>query len=348
MRYMRKSVCEKDDKSSEKLPWLPEFDRLLIAGIKRGPAMKKEAINKILQLAPHWTRGDCWRRIKELRRAAKRAALEERHPAKTKKSREAPAAPRPVSRPWTPADDDRLLNLAGYEPVKRIAQRLDRSVRAVRFRMAALGMSARVTDAWSLRALWKMLRVRPSRLRYFIGNGLLKVRDARITANSLATLCDENQPSVAPATLERVTSALVKGAEGYTWERAADLLGVTVAQVQSGISAGQLRVVDTFVTDRSFEEFCKKHGDRINMTLIDPATAKWLVSEYGVSQSATNGTTVSRVQKHALVVRACHCGRKIAGNAYFRHSRTCQSVAAASTQSPNRASRAQLSESMER
>ena len=47
---MRKSVCVKDDKSNKTLPWLPEFDRLLIAGIKHGPAMKKEAINKIL----HW------------------------------------------------------------------------------------------------------------------------------------------------------------------------------------------------------------------------------------------------------------------------------------------------------
>ena len=121
-----------------------------------------------------------------------------------------------------------------------------------------------------------------------------------------------------------------------------------MAEVQSSISAGQLRLVDTFVTDRSFEEFCRKHGDQINMTLIDPATAKWLVSEYGVSQSATDGTTVSRVQKHALVIRACHCGRKIAGNAYFRHVRTCQSVAAASTQSPDQASRARFSESLER
>ena len=220
-----------------------------------------------------------------------------------------------------------MLNLAGYEPVKRIAQRLDRSVRAVRFRMAALGISARVTDAWSLRALWKMLRVRPSRLSYLIGNGPLKVRDARISATSLAAFCEQNQPFVGPSAIERVTAALVRGGEGYTWERAADLLGVTVAQVQSGISVGQLRVVDTFVTDRAFEEFCKKHGDRINMTLIDPATAKWLVSEYGVSQSATNGMTVSRVQKHALVIRACHCGRKIAGNAYFRHVRVCQDTA---------------------
>ncbi len=323
---MRKSVCVKDDKSNKTLPWLPEFDRLLIAGIKHGPTMKKDAINKVLQLAPHWTRGDCWQRINELRRAAKRVALKERPAAKAKKSGEA-AARRPFRRLWTPADDDRLLNLAGYEPVRRIAQRLDRSVVAVRFRMAALGMSARVTDAWSLRALWKMLRVRPSRLTYFIGNGLLRVRDARISASSLAAFCDQNRPSLAPSTLQRVTATRAKGEEGYTWERAADLLGVTVAEVQTSISAGQLRLVDTFVTDRSFEEFCKKHGDRINMSLIDSATARWLVSEYGVSQSATNGMTVSRVQKHALVIRACHCGRKIAGNAYFRHVRVCQTTA---------------------
>src|SRR5664279_4618570 len=214
--------------------------------------------------------------------------------------------------------------------------------------MAALGMSARVTDAWSLRALCKLLRIRPSRLRDFIGNGLLRVRDARISASSLAAFCERNQPSLGPSIVERVTAALVKGDEGYTWERAAELLGVTVAQVQSSISAGQLRLVDTFVTDRSCEELCKKHGDRSNKKMIDPATAKLLVSEYGVSQSAANGMTVSRVQKHALVIRACHCGRKIAGNAYFRHVRTCQSVAAASAQSPNQASRAQFSESLER
>ena len=91
-----------------------------------------------------------------------------------------------MSKPWTPADDDRLLNLAGYEPVPKIAQRLGRSVRAVRFRMGALGMSAKVTDGWSLRALQKLLRVGPARLRYLIGHGLLRVRDAHITAASLA------------------------------------------------------------------------------------------------------------------------------------------------------------------
>jgi len=85
-------------------------------------------------------------------------------------------------------------------------------------------------------------------------------------------------------------------------------------------------VLDTFVTDRAFEEFCRRHGDKLNLALIEPATAKWLVSEYGVSQSAPNGTTVPRVQKHVLVIRACGCGRKIAGNAYFRHVRVCQTT----------------------
>jgi len=89
------------------------------------------------------------------------------------------------------------------------------------------------------------------------------------------------------------------------------------------ISAGQLKLVDTFVTDRSFEGFCRKHGNEINMALIDPATRGWLVSEYGVSETV-DGKLVPRAQKHALVIRECRCGRKIAGNVYFRHVRHCR------------------------
>jgi hypothetical protein len=318
---MPRAQGQKGNKSSKQLA---AIDRLLIAGIKQGPAKKRDAINRILELVPEWTRGDCWQRIRKLRKTSELAALEEHRPGQTKKLGDAAAARRPVSRPWTPADDDRLLNLAGYEPVKRIAQRMGRSVRAVRFRIAALGMSARVTDAWSLRALRRMLRVRSSRLRYFIGNGLLRVRDARISAPSLAAFCEKNGATWDPSVLERVAAALDKDADAFSWKRVAGLLGVPLAQVQSLVSGGQLKLADPFVTDRSFEEFCRKHGDVLNMALIDPATAKWLVSEYGVSPSAAHGRAVSRVQKHALVIRACQCGRKIAGNAYFRHVKICQ------------------------
>ncbi len=88
-------------------------------------------------------------------------------------------------------------------------------------------------------------------------------------------------------------------------------------------------VADPFVTDRAFEDFCKKYGHELKASLIDPPIAKWLVEEYGASELATRAGIVSRAQKHALVVRACHCGRKIAGNAYFRHLRSCQSMAEA-------------------
>jgi hypothetical protein len=93
--------------------------------------------------------------------------------------------------------------------------------------------------------------------------------------------------------------------------------------------------MDTFVTDRSFEEFCKNHGEELKASLIDAPIAKWLVSEYGVSEAAANGGNVSRARKHALVIRTCKCGRKIAGNPYFRHLRACSSAGAAPSGGPS-------------
>jgi hypothetical protein len=101
-------------------------------------------------------------------------------------------------------------------------------------------------------------------------------------------------------------------------------LNLEVDDVQKLISTGQLRVVDTFVTERAFEEFCRKHGDAINMALIDPPTRKWMSSEYGVPDQV-DGRTLPRAQKHALIIRVCKCGRKISGNVYYRHIRHCRS-----------------------
>jgi|SRR5271157_236061 len=197
---MPKAQGQKGNKPSKQLA---AIDRLLIAGIKQGPAKKRDAINRILEIVPEWTRGDCWQRIKDLRKTPELAALEEHQPGRAKKSGEAAPARRPVSRPWTPTDDDRLLNLAGYEPVKRIAQRMGRSIRAVRFRIAALGMSARVTDGWSLRTLMATLRVRHSRVRRLIGSGVLRVRDPRIATGSLAAFVKKNRVSLEPSVVER-------------------------------------------------------------------------------------------------------------------------------------------------
>src|SRR5208283_1442927 len=312
---------------------LATIDRLLVASMKQGPAKKKDAINKILQLVPGWTREDCWERIRHLRKNPEFAAPAENHSNRAKRlegtrplRRQPSTAP---SGPWTPADDDKLLKLVGYEPAKKIARRLGRSERAVRCRLGALGISGKVTDGWSLRTLQTTLRVRRPRLRQLIGKGMLKVRDPRISASSLATLCDKIRAPLDPSAIKRIAAALANGNEAYSWERAANLLGVPVPQVQAWISAGQLRVVDTFVTDRSFEEFCKKHSGEINTALMDPPTAKWLVNEYGASEIATKSASVSRARKHALVSRTCTCGRRIAGNPYFQHVKVCRSAVAA-------------------
>ena len=168
-----------------------------------------------------------------------------------------------------------------------------------------------------------MLRVCATKLCYLVGNGMLRVRDPRISAVSLAFFCDKRCASLESSTADSVAAALANGGEAYSWERVASLLRVAETPVRAWISTGQLRVIDPFVSERAFQEFCRKHGHELNGSLIDPPIAKWLVKEYGVLELAANTGIVSRAQKHALVIRACRCGRKIAGNAYFRHIRTC-------------------------
>ncbi|HJT71551.1 MAG TPA: hypothetical protein VJ731_15230 [Terriglobales bacterium] len=301
---------------------LPAIDQLLVAGIKLGPQKKHDAINKILELVPGWKRGDCWRRIRQLRRTPALAV-----PSPEQDLRKADGNGffhRPFSRPWLKEDDDKLLDLAGYEPVTKIAERLGRSVRAVRFRLGALGMSARVKDGWSQRGLRKLLRVSRARLRYLVASGMLRVRDPRITGSSLTHLYEKKYPIGENANDHRPRAAIVEQA-AHSWKRAANILGITTDDTQRLISEGKLKLLDTFVTDRSFEDFCRKHGSEINLSLMDPATKKWLMGEYGISESA-DSKVVPRAKKHALIVRECTCGRRVAGNVYFRHVRHCQSA----------------------
>lgn len=313
--------------------FLPAIDRVLITGIKLGSAGKRQAINRVLQLIPEWKRGDCWQRIRHLRKIAKLEALQVHPPNGRAPEANLVRAGRSWH-PWTEEDDDKLLNWAGYEPVDKIAQRLSRSSRAVRFRLCSLGMSGRVSDGWSLRALQKLLRVSPARLRQFIGSGMLRVRDPRVTVKSLARFCQRNCTSLDPAAVSRVAALTATRKEAYSWERVAGLLGVDINQVQGLISAGHLKVMDTFVTDRSFEEFCKKYASKTNLTLIDPATQKWLIQEYGLLAGQPNGRNVPRAQKHALTVRTCECGRSIAGNVYFRHLKSCKVAKRQSVRTP--------------
>jgi hypothetical protein len=347
--------------------WLPEIDRLLIVGMKHGPQGIREATNKVLALRAGLTRADCWKRLRVLREAGKGSHPAPRNwPAQVKellregyqqggeKKRQAIKAVRDLypglpsntpsrfarrqgwipkttqtlgRRPWTDLEERKLWELAGYETASRIADRLGRSEGAVRFRLKSLGLSVKVKDGWSFRALQEMLHVGPSKLRRFIAEGSLRVRDPRISATSLVALRENRISAGAVATeaVEGVPQKLRKNASSYSWGSAAKLLGVDVGQVREWIVQGKLKIVDGFVTDRAFQDFCKKRGLELNSALLGNEVRDWLVDGYSLPMSdETVRPLVPGNQKHALVTRRCPgCRRPMRGNIFFRHIKTC-------------------------
>jgi hypothetical protein len=140
------------------------------------------------------------------------------------------------------------------------------------------------------------------------------LRDDRIAAGTLATEAVEGAPQ-----------KLRKNGNGYSWGSAAKLLGTDVGQVREWIVEGKLRIVDGFVTERAFQDFCKKRGLELNGALLGNEVRDWLVDGYSLPIC---DETVQRLvpgnQKHALVTRRCPgCRRPMRGNIFFRHIKTC-------------------------
>ncbi len=350
------------------IAWLPELDRILIVGMKHGPRGVREATNKVLALRAGLTRADCWKRLRSLRGSGNRnypaprfwpagvkellregyrqggetkrealKALRELYPGvpSNTPSRFArrqgwlPKSNQRRRRLWTEREERRLWELAGYEPASRIAERLGRSEGAVRFHLKSLGLSVRVKDGWSFRALQEMLHVGPSKLRRFIADGSLRVRDPRISGESLATLWERTMASpdssAGPSETERLGKKLRRRRHGYSWGSAAKLLGVDVEQVQCWIARGELRIVDGFVTERAFQDFCGKRGSELNSALVGKEVRDWLTEGYSLPVSSPKDTAaMPPTERHALVVHRCPaCRRQIRGNIYFRHVKNC-------------------------
>jgi hypothetical protein len=357
---------------SRSSPWLPEIDQILLVGLKHGRLGIREATNKVVALRAGLTRADCWKRLRFLRESNNgnhpaprnwpqevKDLLRKGYHEGGQKKRQALKAIRELypglpshtlsrfarrqgwlkntasdhkTRPWTDHEERKLWELAGYEPAVRIGERLGRSEAAVRCRLKMLGLSVRVKDGWSFRALQQLLHVGPCKLRRFVVQGSLRVRDPRISASSLIALWESRIASTITPAIDGPAEALRKkfrkGPNAYSWGSAVRLLGVSMEQMREWIVIGELKIVDGFVTERAFQDFCRKCGAELNGVLLGDEIRDWLADGYTLRLPTDESPgSVPSCAKHALVTRQCpKCQRRMRGNVFFRHVKNCKGL----------------------
>jgi hypothetical protein len=356
--------------NNRKVGWLPEIDRLLHVGMKHGPKGIREVKKRLKQLAPGLTPGEIWKRMRHLREnssdghrdprqwppeiiqllkdgyqyggSRKKEALKilrEQYPGVpsyviSRLARQQGWSQKPrtwnMRRPWTPYEEELLRRLAGYDSLQQIARNLRRTTAAVQFRLKAQGLSGKVKDGISLQAFKKMFHVGDRKAYGWIAEGALRVRDPRISARSLIRFCSKHKESLAAAAVANVEVETRSAAMGYSWDRVATLLGVLPDRVQHLVASQELKVVDTLISDKAFEQFCRScgmdRGPKLNLSLMKAPILEWLVKEYSMAIPDAASQPVSPFVKQALVARVCgKCKREIRGNTYFAHIRKCRS-----------------------
>jgi hypothetical protein len=226
----------------------------------------------------------------------------------------------------------------------------------VRYRLALLGKSTRVhKEGYARRALAEELHLGSKTIQRLIVEGLLEVRDPRITKRSLDDLCKSLQASGAPGARSRedegppsegqelveipkIGNALEPDRKGpgtiptrssrakRFWAEAARALGIGVETVEQHIAKGVLKLQDSRITEKSLRNLCRRHGSLINYGFLNQETRAWLRESLDLFPNAgeTAAKQMEASRKHAQTVRKCEaCGRAIRGNVYFRHIKSC-------------------------
>lgn len=317
--------------------WSAEDDQILSRGYEEGCSGKQKAIRELLKRHPDWRPHVIWKRAAKLHLIRK---LSKRWQDRSRSA-------------WSEHDNQLLLNLAGYKTPRTIARMLHRSEAAVRYHLMLLGKSSRVhLEGFSRQGLATDLHLGKKTVQRLIVEGLLEVRDPRITRDSLDRLCKSGrlgathrqdvQASCTPPTRngERSVPAIgnlspsiqlartsgKSSRADRVWAEVARSLGVTVLTIKNLILHRALKLYDPTITEKSLRDLCRRYGSLINYEFLNRETREWLQNSMDLVRAS--GESASRrmapLRKHARIVRRCtNCGHAIRGNVFFSHVKKC-------------------------
>lgn len=321
--------------------WSPEDERILRDGYQAGWQGKREAVRRLLKRHPDWRPHVIWQHAGKLGLVQR---ISNRNQQRT-------------HLPWSEHDDRTLLDLAGYKSARVIAKVLHRSEAAIRYRLTTLGKSSRVhVEGFARSALAGELHLSTGAIQRLIVDGLLEVRDPRITRESLDRLhqsgrlevirqieaqqaahlaqgssVDMTSPAAdRPGGRSSVSPLVMPGKPSRAkrvWAEVAQSRGITLGTIKKLILRGVLKFYDPTITEKSLRLLCRKYGSLIEHDFLNGETREWLQSS--MDWVRTSGVSahlrVAALRKHARIVRQCQtCGRSIRGNAFFKHRKRCK------------------------
>ena len=142
--------------------WTPQLDEILRSSWSQGGL--RAARRAIRQHQPTWSKYSIKRRAAALKLCRRRA-------------------PR-----WTDVDVNHLLwSIDSNASLALIAERLGRSVAAVRKKLRDLGYKAESLGGYKVKDVAEMFAIAPARVQYWVAEKMLLTKGGRITESSLST-----------------------------------------------------------------------------------------------------------------------------------------------------------------
>ena len=178
-RIVYLGLTDRTRRPYRKHEWTDAEDQILREEYGHSRTSARDAIDKILELHPGWSRDAVVWRARVLGLTQHRAIPPE---------------------PWSPALDHLLLSLMGCQ-LDTVARRLDRSKKSVLARLRRLGWGADFFGGFKTKDLVMDLRVSEAEVNAWVHRGWLDRKKGRITEESLRWLCRHHPDEIPFETL---------------------------------------------------------------------------------------------------------------------------------------------------